>query len=373
MNNKKNSGGIFGGIIAGIIMIIGGICLLWWNEGRTIKTQQGINEAEKNMIQVKSDSIDEKNEGKLIATNGDLDLSNAEELIDETFGVHVKSPIMKRTVEMYQWDETCETDNDNKEICTYKKVWSDSMIDSSEFQSGHTNPSSMLYDSKTYIAEGVKVGEFILPRTLIEKLSTDVEKNTTALLEEYVEKVEGYEVKGKYITNMTDEENPKIGDLRISFSYNDASSVSVLAVQTANTFGEYTSSVGTTIFRIKEGIHTGKDIVIDMTNENKLFKWLLRLGGTLLIMIGIGALLSPITTLANFVPIFGNVVSFATGLISFVLGLAISLVVIALAWFRYRPILSIVLIVIVVGLVVFLRKYQSSKAKIAKDVKPQEE
>lgn len=370
MNNKKNSGGLFGGIIAGIIFIIGGICLLWWNEGRTVKTQAGINEAEKNLIQVKSETVDSNNEGKLIATNGDLDLSKAGELKDDTFGIHVKSAVMERTVEMYQWEENCETDSDNNERCTYKKVWTDDVIDSSSFkESGHTNPGSLSYESKTYTADIVEVGAFTIPKELLEKLSTSAEKKEVDLLEEYTEKIEGYEVKGKYITTMSSDD-PKIGDVRISYSYNDADSVSILGVQSGNTFTEYTSKVGTKIYRIKEGIHTGKDIVIDMTNENKMMKWLLRLAGTIIIMIGIGALFSPIQTIANYVPILNNIVSFATGIIAFVLGLAISLVVIAVAWFRYRPILSIVLIVIVAGLIVVLMK--SKKKKPIEDKKVEE-
>ena len=367
--NKKSSGGIFGGIIAGLIFIIGGICLLWWNEGRTVKTQAGIDEAEKEFVQVTSESIDSNNEGKLIATNGDLDLSKAGELKDDEFGIKVLSAIMERTVEMYQWKETCETDDDNNETCSYKKIWSEEVINSSGFtKSGYTNPSSIPYESKTYIADIVEVGAFVIPKTLIEHLDADTDKKSSELLEEYTEKKDGYVVDGKYITTMTDSSSPKIGDIRISYSYNDADSVSILAVQNGNTFTEYTSKAGTTIYRIKEGIYTGKDIVIDMTNENKMMKWLLRLAGTILLMIGIASILSPIQRLANFVPLLGNVVSFATGLISFVLGLAMALVVIAVAWFRFRPLLSIILIIVVAALIVFLITMRKKKAPVSEEV-----
>ena len=360
--NKKSSGGIFGGIIAGIIFIIVGIGLLWWNEGRTVKTQAGINEAGKNYIQVESSSVDTENEGKLIATNGDIDLSESGDIVDATFGITVKSALLEREVEMYQWEESCTTDSDDKETCTYKKDWHDSLIDSSDFkESGHSNPGSMPYDSETYIAPNVRVGAFLLPDSLIEKLSTDGEKKNEELVNEYTNKKEGYEVDGNYITNVVNEDGPKIGDVRISFHYNNSKSVSILAVQTADTFSEYVTKVGTKVFRIKEGIHTGDVIIQDMTNENKMMKWLLRALGWVLLMAGVGALFSPITKLANFVPILGNVVSFATGLIAFVVGTTISLLVIAIAWFRYRPILSIILILIGVALFVLLMTLKKKK------------
>ena len=360
--NKKSSGGIFGGIIAGIIFIIVGIGVLWWNEGRTVKTQAGINEAEKNYIQVESDTVKIENEGKLISTNGDIDLSESEVIVDDSFGISAKTAKMYRKVEMYQWEESCTTDSDDKETCTYKKVWDEGINDSSDFkESGHDNPSSAPYDTKEYYASNVRVGAFLLPDSLIEKLSTDGEKKNEELVNEYTDKKEGYEIDGNYITNVVKKEEPKIGDVRISFHYNDSKSVSILAVQTADTFSEYVTKVGTKVFRIKEGIHTGDVIIQDMTNENKMMKWLLRALGWVLLMAGIGALFSPITKLANFVPILGNVVSFATGLIAFVVGTAISLLVIAIAWFRYRPILSIILILIGVALFVLLMTLKKKK------------
>ena len=59
-NTKKGSG-----ILGGLILLVAGVGILWSNEGRTVKTQSAISEASKNYIQVKSDSVDSKNEGKL--------------------------------------------------------------------------------------------------------------------------------------------------------------------------------------------------------------------------------------------------------------------------------------------------------------------
>ena len=94
MNNK--SGGIFGGIIGGIVIIIIGIGLLWWNEGRTVKVQKGINEAQSNYTQVKSDKVNSKYDGKLISTNGKLDLSQANEIVDEVFNIKASTAKMER-------------------------------------------------------------------------------------------------------------------------------------------------------------------------------------------------------------------------------------------------------------------------------------
>ena len=355
---NKNSGGSF---LGGIIVLIVGIGLLWYNEGRTVKTQAAINEASKNFVQVKSDKVDSKNEGNLIATNGKLDLTNSSELVDDVFAVKAKSVKLVRTVEMYQWEESCSTDDNNKETCTYKKEWNDDLVDSSSFkESGHSNPEAMPYKSENFLAENVKLGAFDMPQDLEERLSAKKEVGEAQLKEEYGDKVEGLVVSGKYITNVK-EGVPEVGNIRVSFAYNTSNSASVLAQQSGNSFVQYTAKNGKGIYRIKDGVHTGKEIIADMTKENNTLKWILRLVGTLLIMLGIGAMFGPIEWLASFVPFLGGLVSTATSLISFVLGLSISLLVIAIAWFRFRPILSIVLIVIVIGLLVGLKYMRKPK------------
>ena len=164
-------------------------------------------------------------------------------------------------------------------------------------------------------------------------------------------------------------DNPKVGDVRISFIYNNSSDVSVLAVQTGNTFTDYTSSVGKTESRLMDGVHSGKEMVEVIKKENNILKWILRGAGVLLMFIGFATILKPISTIGGYIPLLGGVLQGAVGLISFILGLAVSLVVIAIAWIRYRPILGIALLVAVVGLIILLKKRTSKKkAEVPTDV-----
>ena len=359
--NKKSSGG---GIVGGLLLIVVGIGLLWYNEGRTVKTQGAIKEAKSNYTDVKSETIDEKYDGKLIATKGQIDTSEATTLTDSIFGITAQTAKMVRKVEMYQWEENCESDeDDNKKNCTYKKEWSDNLIDSTKFEeSGHNNPEYMPYQSETQIAKNVKIGAFILPEELIRQLSTNKHKTNAELETEYQNKIEGYNIKDTYITN-TKEATEEIGDIRISFEYLDNETVSILAVQTGNTFEAFTAKNGKDIYKIVKGSKTGAQILEDMTKSNNFIKWLLRALGTLLVILGFSSMFSIITNLTDKIPILGNIVSGATGLISFLLGISISLIVIAIAWFRFRPILSIILIAIVVLIIVCLKTKIFNKEK----------
>ena len=345
-----------GGVLGGLILLAIGIMILWSNEGRTVKTQSAINEASKKYIQVKSDKVDSKNEGKLIATKGKLNIDGSSELKDDIFGINVKAVKMMRIVEMYQWEEKC-TEEDDKEKCTYKKTWSEEIIDSTEFtESGHSNPEDKKYESEEYIAENVKLGAFTLPNELIRTLDYDKTKGNDALTSEYNNSKEDYKVEGKYITNVKDE--PQVGDIRISYKYTTVKDASVLAVQTDDTFEAFTSKKGKDVYELVEGNKTGAQILEGMTNANKTLKWGLRILGIALVIGAFSSMFSFITNLAAKVPVVGAIVGGATGAVSTVLGLSISLIVIAIAWFRFRPIISIVLIAIVVALIVFLKIYK---------------
>ena len=359
-NNKKSSGGLLGGLA----LIVLGIMLLFWNEGRTVQTQSAINEGLKSYKDVTSEQIDSKNEGQLIATTGKLDLSNSGELKDHKFSITVKGAKLRRNVEMYQWIEECTTDENDKETCNYKKDWSSNLEDSSEFkESGHTNPTSFKYESEDFLASNVKVGAFDLPERLLNSLSYNQKLNNEKLTSMYTAPVEDFRLEGNYITNTKTEEGTQIGDLRISYEYATDGEVSLLGVQTGNTLTAFTGKKGKSLFTIRRGSHTGKEILTDMTKTNNKTKWLFRIVGTLVVIIGTGSLFAPLQSLTNKIPVLGSIVNTGTGLISTVLGLAISLVVIAIAWFRYRPILSIVLLAIVIGLLVFLKLNKKDQPK----------
>lgn len=358
-NNTTKKGS---GFLSGLLFLVIGVGLLWFNEGRTVKTQSAINEAKKSYIDVSSAKVDSKNDGKLVSTKGKIDLSESNTLTDSKFGINQKAAKLLRTVEMYQWDEKCEKDDNDKETCSYEKVWEDKLIDSSDFkEAGHSNPSEMPYETESFVAENVKLGAFYLPEELIGKVSYNKKKDYDDLVKEYNNSVTGIKVDGNYLTNVVDD--PKIGDVRISYKYLDEITVSVMGVQRDNSFEAFTSKKGKDIYTIVKGNKTGIQILEQMVKSNKTMKWFLRILGVFLVISAFNSMFSLITTLANKVPVLGGIIGGATNIVTTILGIAVSLVVIAIAWFRFRPVLSISLIAIGIGLVVFLKVYKKPETK----------
>ena len=69
--------------------------------------------------------------------------------------------------------------------------------------------------------------------------------------------------------------------------------------------------------------------------------------------------------LNSFGTFLGKIVGAGVGLIAWTLAAVVSLIVIALAWLFYRPILAIVLIAAAVGIVVLVMKMRGQATEVA--------
>ena len=354
IRKKKEKSGIF----AGIICLLLGTILLFYNEARAVDTRKVIGVAEDEMIEVSSSLIDQNNEGKLIVTSGKIDLIN-DMVYDEEFNVGVKSAKLDRVVEMYQWTEECEDDSNGNEKCTYTKKWSSSIIDDSNFESGYNNPEQMPYQGKTFLMSNVKLGEFKLNDELLNQLS--VKSNYISLSESVASSRNMYVIDGYYTTYSKDE-TIEIGDIRISFKYNDASDISVMGVQSNGSFIEFgTDKNDYKILKLEERILNGNEFINELHSENNIMTWIFRLVGTILMIGGIASILSIIKYLASFIPVLGKLVINTVGLVSILVGISLSLLIISISWLMVRPLLSILLFLVIAGLVFLVIKVNKKK------------
>ncbi len=218
--------------VLGIVFIICAVLLFIWNENKFIdKLVQRDNISDKCLF-IKSTSVDDKNDGKLVATNGYIILND--DLVDSLFNVSIRTSKLERVVEMYQYNEIQEDPTD--ESYTYETDWYTEVIDSSKFKnSEYKNPTSMLYENKTYYND-TYLGAFKLTNDQIDKLGT---KSRYLDLDSDFASKNNLNISNEYYTTSEDIDLPEVGDIRISFRYNSSSSVSVLAMQKENTFDDY--------------------------------------------------------------------------------------------------------------------------------------
>ena len=174
-------GGAFKGIGFGGILVVIGVVALFWNEGRTIKETRKLNEGAKVVVSVASDSVDASNEGKLIHISGDVVTEGT--VSDNDFKISLNALKLTRKVEMYQWEEETETETtrlsggreETRTTTSYKKVWSEDLIDSTQFQdSGYDNPTVMPYQGEVFTVDLATLGAFKLSEDQIAELSPEI-------------------------------------------------------------------------------------------------------------------------------------------------------------------------------------------------------
>ena len=360
------------GILVGAVMAVVAVVVLFWNEGRAVKRHKTLQEGAGQVVSVANDKVDAANEGKLIHVTGMA--TTTETLKDDKFGVSVQGLKLRRNAEMFQWKETKKTEKETKlggkeetrTTYSYSKVWSSSLINSAEFKKpgGHTNPGSMPVKSQNWQAQNVTLGAFTMSDALVGKIGT-WEGITIAAGAEMPAGVAG-EIKvadgGYYIG--ADPGSPKVGDMKISFDKVMPAEVSVVSKQVKGSFEPYVSKVGGNLELLETGVQSAEAMFAAAEASNRMLTWILRLAGFVVMALGLSLILRPFRVVADVLPFAGTLVGMGIGFVSFIVAAIVSLVVIAVAWIFYRPILGISLLVLVVGLVVWL-VMRRSKAKVA--------
>lgn len=339
----------FFGAIFGVLLLGIAVAVLFWNEGRTVKREQALKEGAGVVVSVAADKIDAANEGKLVHLSGLADTQ--ETLSDPEFNVSVKAIRLKRTVEMYQWQEQSKSETKKKlgggtetvTTYTYSKAWRDSLVNSGSFKNpeGHQNPAVMQYQSTSANASAVTLGAFRLSPALISAITS-----FAALPKDALPAPSGNMramPDGYYIG--ADLNAPAIGDYKISYSVVMPTDVSVVAKQVKDTFEAYSAKSGDTIALLETGTHSAAEMFKTAQEENAMIKWALRVVGVIVMFIGCSMMVKPLSVLADVIPPLGSLVGFASGLAAFFVSATFSLMTISVAWIFYRPLLGIALLV----------------------------
>lgn len=358
------------GVATGFILFLISFAVLWWNEGRSVHTYKSLKEGKGATIEAKADSIDPAHENQLIHVTGRADTD--ETLTDEVFQVTARKALsLKRSVEMYQWKESCKSESEKnlggskttRTTCTYEKGWAGA-IDSSRFKKpeGHRNP-AMVYASGSVVAQHAKLGAYKLPADLASRVgntkSLDGQDDVLRRVKATTGRPASVTSGGIYVGSNS--ASPAVGDYRIRFEAAEASDASVIAVQRDGSFAAYTAKAGDQIYMISSGIRTAQEMYKAAEEANATLTWILRFVGWLVMAIGLYMLFAPFATLLDVLPFLGSFMSFGISVVAGITSFALSLITIAIAWMFYRPLLSLILIGVVVGVVFFLKQRAAQK------------
>jgi hypothetical protein len=347
------------GIVFGVLLVIVACVLLFWNEGHAVKVAQSLSEGAGIVRTVAADKPDPANDGKLVHVIGALTASGP--VFDAEFGMKTDGVRLVRNVEMYQWTEESESETSKRlgggettrTTYKYRREWVDHTVDSSRFheRNGHSNP-HMIWSKRNQAAPNLRLRAFAVPQSLIDRFGTaqplTVDDAQVQAARKHTDKtvqvVDGALYVGK------DPGQPVVGDYRITYSEVPRQSASVIARQTTGpagpAFEPYRTEAGGTVALITPGEVPAKDMFKEAQDENRLWTWIIRAGGALGMFIGFCLMMGPIGVLASVIPILGEVVEAGVGVVALLLTAILAPVVIAIAWFVYRPMVGVIVLVV---------------------------
>ena len=384
----KNS---FKAIGTGFMLFLAGTALLWWNEGRAVKTNDMLNEAEAATVVMENPSkLDNSLEGELVCATA---LATTEDsLIDQQFGFGVKAIAIKRTVRYYQVQEKSKQEKKDKigggeetvTTYTYNRGWVTTPINSEGFHDpGYRKINFVLttVPQEDVWAQNVTFGAYTLPESLIRSITSTEplkpviaqdrmesmnEDARHAALRNYsssklgnVAKSHNAEV-GQFI-HVTDNElyigmtpsSPAVGDVKVTFEKVVPAKVTLIAKVNGNTFEPYKAKNGYTFQTLVMGEKDAAEIYEGEHDMNNIMLWVFRIIGILMVIGGLKGIFGFLETLLKVLPFIANILGWGVGVICTVVGVVWSLIVIAIAWLFYRPLLGITLLV-VAGLLIWI-------------------
>jgi len=420
-------GNSFRAIGSGILLFVLGTALLWWNEGRAVKTEKMLDEAGSKYVEMENpNKKDASLEGELIC--GTAMATTEDSLTDAQFGVGAKAIALRRTVEYYQWVEHSQTKREDKlggkEVATttytYSKQWVSSPIQSSEFHDpAYQNKNMVLttVEEADQYAENVSFGAYKLPESLIHSISSreamdlalaedllaQFDKSTKAAYERFYGVQKSIQqptqqpqqpvaqaipdsirallpdsvkaaldslqaVNDSINKQMANAENkkdlmyihqagnvlyfgrvpgaPEVGDVRVTFEKVVPAKVTVMAVVDGDTFKPFKAKNGKRFQTLVMGKKSGDEIIDAQKEANNMILWFLRILGVVMVIGGLKGIFGFIETILKVVPFIAGIFGWGVGLVCTVLGIVWSLIVIAIAWLFYRPLLGISLLVL---------------------------
>ncbi len=215
------------GLFLGLWLGINATIDLMVNEPETIYHVKTLAAGKNTVISVDVDQVDINNENKLIHITGETTVD--EIILDKLIKIEVVNVIkLRRILQIYQWQKNTEQN--------YDKVWSEQIIDSKKFYDAKHNNPTIPFASRTFIAKQVILGDFIVSHTLINNMNHYQKLPMKGLWQEQenlrtlLPNKKLHFIDGEYFIGENPEQ-PKIGDLKLSFMAVLPENISIITKQ----------------------------------------------------------------------------------------------------------------------------------------------
>lgn len=362
----------FGGVLVGLALIVGMVCLLFWNEGRAVQTARSLAEGAGLVVSI-APAIDPAREGHLIHITGPLVAPSP--VADAGFGIDAEGVRLQRSVEMFQWIESSRTETRGKlgggeeQVTTYSynMDWSDRAHDSSKFKDAQDrqNP-PMAVKKATFQIDNAMLGAFRLDGNVLNLIGGARDWAVPTERADAIQQAVGAGIRASIVDDGIylgiDPKQPRIGDYRISYRLVPAGTISVVGRQEGSGLAPYQTEAGNALLMVQEGVVSAQKMFDGAASSNTILTWIARVGGLGLLIFGFSLVLGPLGVIGDVIPFVGSIVRMGTGVVAWIAGILVGSATIALAWFYYRPITALIVLAIGVAAAVIVPRFLKRRA-----------
>lgn len=368
-----------GGILFGVVLFFGSFVLLWWNEG-----SQDLSKVAKEAVLIEStQAAPESAQGGIVAIAGIVDTPSL--LGDNLFLKPAKYLRVNRSTEVFAWQEdvTSTTKKDavgggettTKEY-SYKTGWVSTARSSSDFNAkekaaweskygvriDNSKARNRYFQDYNGYADVIQMGNYSMDGKSIAVPSSHPLNNLDKAVELRAQGGINPVINGDMIfLRKGGDSGDNVGDERLRYSVLESgfkgTAFGKLTGSTLEPFlskgkGADVLKNKATLFRI---FASDKEAAIEKLHGEYVFwKWILRLIGFLMMWIGLGLILDPISKVLDIVGVVGSVSKFVVSAVTFAVTLSFSVITMIVGALAHNVIGLIVTLVLVVGIVVFV-------------------
>lgn len=344
----------------GILLFFLSFFVFWMTEGRT-----NWSLVAKTSVVAPPDAAS-GNEGAFVSVTGSL--TSDEKLGDSEFLAPSDWITLDRDPQMFAWVEKKKTDSKKKvggktqttTTYNYVKEWTLSPESSGEFHSpvGHENP-SMTVTGQEFIVGNAKVGAWAftaseagLPSGVDLSLASAqlIGKGATA-----------QKIGDEVFMGTGTPDVPVVGDIKVSWdALPSGRNVTIFGDATGGRLGVHMHKEEERFFRALPG--SRGEALAELKSEYKAMGWMGRIGGFLMMWIGMTMVFAPLHGIMDILPFMGKVSRGLVGCITFPVALILSSIAIVISMLLHSIVAMILVTAIIGGVGFFFWKKKQAAA-----------
>ena len=254
---------------------------------------------------------------------------------------------------MFAWEERTESDSDSSiKRYRYSTDWSSNPENSNNFNisNGHFNP-AMRYDQATFTVQQATIGNFSTDTSQLLFMQQEALQLTSKIV------LEGMLV-GEYIfIGSGTLSSPEVGDLRIKYTaFANDQNATLFGEQHETQLRPFSGPKESVLYRAYPGDRDSA--IAAMRAEFLTLLWGVRIGGLVMMWLGLSAIVTPLTNLLEGVPLLGNLGRTAISIVAFLIAFILTTITIIISAILNSIVAMIVIFLLIVGGVIFWRNRQ---------------